>query len=957
MNKIKIVVITLICVLCLSLVGCKKKKIDTTCTVVFEDYDGTILKTEEVTKYQAATAPEVPSRPGYDFTGWSVDFSKVASDITVVAQYKEAEIVEYRIALNPNGGKVAEEDIYFTDYTEVVLPIPTKDNYIFEGWYQKGVKVESISEYKNYSLSAKWRGVEFKISYVLDGGKFEAEYPNTYEFSASTPLVPASKEGYDFIGWYKSSDFTSKAITNLYQEEGDVVLYARFEKAVVYNLNGGNWTYRTREEVVSDFLKDAMEWGGKTKTPDGTASGKNGTQYGFANAFSEIYGFFSDEKYSAKWLWLRSYIIAATDSASAKAALQRGEEVYWRYSLGAFLFEEKYTDYPIPQDFSIDSKSDGFWEYLSNGSEKKYIISGNDPVKTPVKIYYIFDGWYDNPEYIGSPVTSVNASITLYAKWVEETPVESISITNKIDKLDRFEEYQLEWAINPSNAAIKNVEFTSSNDNIATVSGDGLITPLENGTVTITITSLSPSKVADTVTIVISSPDHFDISYETTSYTKIGESIKLNAEYIKRDESKPALSWKSLNPEIATVDDSGNVKGVAEGVATIRAYVSDDENAYVDFVVTVLPENLSKELQHIVDSHESNVFSRYDLGIGSGTPVYYANIFGSVSTQLFNYDYYWNTKHLEGVMANGKHSPDLDTEDYPVEFITVHYTAGMTEGSNAEATSIFFKGAEASAHFCTGNDGVFQCLDLDVRGWHAGDKTDVKFEWFDTGVKWNENDPMWPKWGISKNSMFTINGIETTIKVPYKEQRGSEGYVTDSKWLTDQGLAFKVVDGKYYMGTTWWCYSNVWEGRICSKGGNNNSIGIESAVDYGSDLWLTWQITARLVADLMVRYDLDITRVVGHHFFAAKDCPQPLLENNLEIWWEFIELVKTEYETMTEYKDVDYKFTVTSGQDVINEYGRVIEQPEESQVVTYEVELEDGSKITLATAVQGIYTK
>lgn len=960
MNKIKIVVTALICILCFSLVGCKKKKIDTTCTVVFEDYDGTILKTEEVTKYQAATAPETPKRDGYEFTGWSVNFSKVASDLIVVAQYKEAEIVEYRIALNPNGGKLSENNIYYTDYSKVVLPTPTKENFIFDGWYQKGVKIESISENKNYSLIAEWKGVEFSVRYELDGGKFEGEYPVTYEYSASTPLVPASKDGYDFIGWYKSSDFTGNAITNLYQEEGDVVLYARFEKAVVYNLNGGNWTYSTREEVVSDFLKDAMEWGGKTKTPDGTATGKNGTQYGFVNAFgTEIYGFFSSEKYGTKWTWLKNYIIDATDSPTAKSELKNGEEVYWRYSLGAFLFKENYTDYPRPQDFSIDAKANDFWDHLSSGSINKYIIEGNDPVKQPVRIYYIFDGWYDNPDFTGNAVTSVNSSITLYAKWVEEVPVESISIINKIDKLDRFEEYQLEWTLNPSNAAIKSVEFTSSNENIATVTDKGLITPHENGTVTITIKSLSPSKVTDTVTIEISSPDHFDISYETTSYTKKGESVKLNAEYIKRDESKAEISWKSLNPEIATVDDEGNVKGVSEGVATIRAYVSDDENAYVDFVVTVLPENLSKELQHIVDSHESNIFTRYDLGIGAGTPVYYANIFGSVSTQLFNYNYYWDTKHKDIVMEQGNYASDLDTNTYPVEFITVHYTAGMTEGSDGEATAIFFGSGktDASAHFCTGNDGIWQCLDLNVRGFHAGDGTGTKFEWFDTGVEWNENDPMWPKCGISKNSMFTINGIETTIKVPYKEQRGSEGYVTDSKWLTDQGLAFKVVDGKYYMGTTWWCYSNVWEGRICSKGGNNNSIGIESAVDYGSDLWLTWQITARLVADLMIRYDLDITRVVGHHFFAAKDCPQPLLENNLEIWWEFIELVKTEYETMTEYKDVDYKFTVTSGQDVINEYGRVIEQPEESQVVTYEVELEDGSKVTLATAVQGIYTK
>ena len=102
--------------------------------------------------------------------------------------------------------------------------------------------------------------------------------------------------------------------------------------------------------------------------------------------------------------------------------------------------------------------------------------------------------------------------------------------------------------------------------------------------------------------------------------------------------------------------------------------------------------------------------------------------------------------------------------------------------------------------------------------------------------------------------------------------------------------------GQYYMGTTWWCYSQVAEGRICSKGGNLNSIGIESAVNPESNLWYTWQRTAQLVAKLMLENDLDITRVKGHHFYSAKDCPQPLLENDLEIWWKFIEMVEHEYD-------------------------------------------------------------
>ena len=172
------------------------------------------------------------------------------------------------------------------------------------------------------------------------------------------------------------------------------------------------------------------------------------------------------------------------------------------------------------------------------------------------------------------------------------------------------------------------------------------------------------------------------------------------------------------------------------------------------------------------------------------------------------------------------------------------------------------------------------------------------------------------------------------------------------------GLGVNVKDGKYQLGTAWLCYTQIGEGRICSNGGNKNSIGIESAVNLGSDLWYTWQKTAQLVADIMVRNNLDITRVKGHHMFSAKDCPQPMLEEEMELWWEFIELVETEYEKLTEYKNVE--FTFESDSEYLDDNGRVLKQGLTSQVVTYTVTVKDGSStktIELASIIEGTYNK
>jgi N-acetylmuramoyl-L-alanine amidase len=172
------------------------------------------------------------------------------------------------------------------------------------------------------------------------------------------------------------------------------------------------------------------------------------------------------------------------------------------------------------------------------------------------------------------------------------------------------------------------------------------------------------------------------------------------------------------------------------------------------------------------------------------------------------------------------------------------------------------------------------------------------------------------------------------------------------------GLAVNIKDGKYQLGTSCWCYTQVWEGRICSNGGNRNSIGIESAVNEGSDLWYTWQKTAQLVADLMYRYNLDITRVKGHHFFSAKNCPQPMLENELRLWWEFIELCEAEFDKLTKLDDNNLTFTSKS--ELVDNHGRIKQQNLTSEMVSYQVALKVNDKtysIELGSIIEGIYTK
>ena len=608
------------------------------------------------------------------------------------------------------------------------------------------------------------------------------------------------------------------------------------------------------------------------------------------------------------------------------------------------------------------SNKDKHYSLLSNQYDVNLTIKSNELLPIAVRTEYNFIGWMGED---GQMKEYPTANEKLTAVWEETVPVEKIEITNKVESLDLLKTLQLTWLITPSNPTNQNVSFVSSNPEVATIDENGLVTALKEGTVTIKIISQSFSGLFDEFELQVIRPGYFDISYETNSYVLVGNSIKLNALYYNSNNELVDLVWSTFTDDLVEVSQNGEVLALSVGTATVRVALKDNNDIYQDFIVTIINEEIQEDLEVILNAHESNVYVEYNLGIGAGTPVYYADIIGSVSKLLFNDDLEIDTTYNQA--TNAKYGDALQERIMEnVEFITVHYTAGMSKGSTAEATAKYFtkplSQVTTSIHYCTGNDGVFKGLDEQYKAAHAGDDgstaTVEKFEWLETGLEVLPGDPKFPVVSITKNATFAINGRDTGIKVPEKTQRGNEGFVTDSKWLNEQGLAVNIKDGKYQLGTAWWCYTQVWEGRICSNGGNRNSIGIETAVNEGSDLWYTWQKTAQLVGDLMYRYNLDITRVKGHHFFSAKNCPQPMLENELRVWWEFIDLCEAEYNKIVQLDNS--KITFTSNSDLIDNKGRVTKQSMTSELVTYTVTYEVDGKtyaLELASIIEGLYTK
>ncbi|MBQ2892458.1 MAG: N-acetylmuramoyl-L-alanine amidase [Bacilli bacterium] len=833
------------------------------------------------------------------------------------------------------------------------------------------------NNYKENIIQIIVSETDFLINYELNGIIINEKLIETYNKLVGLKLTEVTSPDYDFLGWYLNGELIDEIKIGT---TGDLNLVGKFELKkigpfnIVYDLNGGLFecTYETFEDLGSTLLKDYN-----------TINNSNVSKTNFMKDSVEgIKVMLSDSNMINKWKWLLEYMLSdltnynqnnltvsyVKDSLELLPLIIEGNTTTIKdkdkgpnlrtmirsYFSSIMNLSKGSTHNPTFALYTPDFSNENHqYELLLSQIILSDTVSKVEDLKIPTRQYYNFVGWYDINNEL---VSKLDKDMKIFAKWEEINPVESIIITNKVDKIFKNTTYQLTWNISPSDAANKEVEFISSNKDIASIDEFGLIKTISNGEVTITIKSKSSSNKIDSFTFKVCNEEYFNVSYHTNSYVGIGDTIIIDAAYVDELNNHYKVAFTPIN-DFISVDNNGVVRGLKEGIGIVRISYGD---LYKDIPVTVLANNLSDALALIINGHESNVYVEYELGIGAGGPAYYTDIIGSVSKLLYNEELEINLQYNEA--TNNKYKDELKNRLLEsVEFITVHYTGSMGKNDTAKAIAAYFAlpltQNKTSIHYSTGNDGIYRGMDEIYRAAHAGDdgslETVEKFEWLDTGLDVLENDPKFPVVSITKNSTFSINGRDTNISVPIETKFG-RGYVTDDKWLNEMDLAVNIKDGKYQLGTSWWCYTQVWEGRICSNGGNRNSIGIESCVNEGSDLWYTWQKTAMLVADIMYRYDLDITRVKGHHFFSAKNCPQPMLENELRLWDEFILLVEAEYEKRSNYNN--YSITFNSNSEYVNNHGRIIEQPKNDEVIEYSVTI-NNETIKLFSIIEGSNNK
>lgn len=196
----------------------------------------------------------------------------------------------------------------------------------------------------------------------------------------------------------------------------------------------------------------------------------------------------------------------------------------------------------------------------------------------------------------------------------------------------------LDAKIVPEDATEVKLAYTSSDESVATVDENGLVTAVADGECTITtyVVADAPATAetatqeaaavvtdeetptegensevtADSETVTV--PDNLDSAFDvvpeglsaTTKVTvttkvegitldktegilNVGNTVTITATVAPEEATNPAVTWSSSDESVATVDETGEVTAVAVGNATITATSEDDSSVSANYELTV----------------------------------------------------------------------------------------------------------------------------------------------------------------------------------------------------------------------------------------------------------------------------------------------------------------------------------------------------------------------------------
>ena len=181
--------------------------------------------------------------------------------------------------------------------------------------------------------------------------------------------------------------------------------------------------------------------------------------------------------------------------------------------------------------------------------------------------------------YIKASVGELEVTCKIEVK----VPLEGIKLNKETTEILRRQEEKLQVKLNPEDATYEgDLVWTSSDETVATVDENGVITAVKAGTAVITVKAIEgENEFTDTCTVTVKEIPLNSITINMPDFELgIGETQQLGI-FIEPEDTTDDLNleWSSSNPEIVSVDEKGLVTAISEGIATITVKSGDKESS------------------------------------------------------------------------------------------------------------------------------------------------------------------------------------------------------------------------------------------------------------------------------------------------------------------------------------------------------------------------------------------
>ena len=370
-------------------------------TVVFDYNDGGV--TPEETQLIPIAAPTPVSKPavdpvrdGYNFIGWFYNGNlwdlteTVSSDMTLIANWSEKRDGYYSVVFVYNNNVTAPktEYILIASPTPVSKPAdPTKDGYVFTGWYtEKDLFWDfNIPITRDLTLYADWKprdGDKWGVTFVYNDGVTDEKIVDVTDGDPVPKPGDPLRTGFTFTGWYSDYRLTVGSEWDFDTPvTGDMFLYAGWDFE-------GSDTYYAVTFVNNDGTEDShtVLVPKSPPTPVARPADPDREGYSFTGWHDEL---------DAIWNFNRN--------------VERNVTLYAQWEI------RKPGTFTVTFDYQDDVRN----PLIVQVTENMPVDDPGDPKRTG----YVFTGWYTDQHIFWNFTDRVTKDLILYAAWKERDGV------------------------------------------------------------------------------------------------------------------------------------------------------------------------------------------------------------------------------------------------------------------------------------------------------------------------------------------------------------------------------------------------------------------------------------------------------------------------------------------------------------------------------------------------------